>query len=431
MPITIFGKKISAANFSVGVTGATQFVNAILGFATVPLLIHYFSTDDYGIWVTLLSLITWIGIFDFGIGYSFKNKVTESLVDKNAASINALFKQCMQYYLIITTLLLILFFVLLKVNPILSQHKLLSILIYVPAILVFPLGLSGQILQGLRLAHIASIYGMAKSASWTLSVGILVFLEQKSTVLGCAMLYSTLHVGMSVFVFYLALKKSALRMPTIQELRMPLVFDKTIITGLQFFALQISGLFFFSMGNYYIYSNLSAKDTMDYDLINKIFTFFFSFFNTTIGVYWAEIAYYKASSDYLKLKQIYRNLLLFSGLFSIGAWILTLVAPPFIFFWTKGKVNITTINCIPFAFLITVQAFTYNGAVFMNAFEKVKLQIVLAAISIVFLYPLLQYGFEHDYKIATPPLVSAILVLPALIGCNIMAVKLIASVKQA
>jgi O-antigen/teichoic acid export membrane protein len=431
MSISIFGKKISAANFSVGVTGAVQFVNALLSFAIVPLLIQYFSTDDYGIWVTLLSLITWIGIFDFGIGYSFKNKVTESLVDKNSTSINALFKQCVQYYIIISAVLLVLFLILLNVNNILAQHKVLATIIYVPSILAFPLSLSGQILQGLRLAHIGSIYGMIKSGSWAIFVGILVLLGQKSNILLCATLYSTLNVGISLFIFYVALRKAALRLPTIQDLLTPLIFDKTIITGLQFFALQISSLLFFSMGNYYIYSNLSPKDTMDYDTINKIFTFFFSFFNTTIGVYWAEITYHKASSNYFKLQQIFKNLLLFSGIFSVLTWLLTLVAPSFIFFWTKGKVNVTSMDCVPFALLITVQSIAYNGAVFMNAFEKVKLQILLAVISIVFLYPLLQYGFQHDYKIATPPLVSAILVLPALIGCNIMAVKLIASVKQA
>lgn len=430
MSISFITKRIGAANFSVGVTSVIQMGNAILSFVMVPLLLRYFTTEDYGLWVTLLSLVVWIGIFDFGIGFSFKNKVTEFLVDKDESKINKLFLQCFQYYIIISLIIFVIFLLLLNTVTVLSNNKLLSFLIYVPVILVFPLSIGSQILQGLRLTHISSLYGIAKSIIWAIFITILVFGGQESNILIAATVFSSINICFSTFMFYVALKKSKLKLPSLLELKTKPVFDDTIKTGLQFFVLQISSLLFFSMGNFYIYSNLSAKDTVDYDTINKIFTFYFSFFGTIISVYWSEIAYFKSLNDILKLKKIYKNLFLISLLFSLGGLILAFVAPIFIKYWTQGKVDITFLNCLPFAILITVQSVAYVGAVFMNAFEKVKPQIAASLVSMACLFPLMTYGFQQNWKIATPPIVAAVLVVPALFICHFYANRLIVSLKS-
>ncbi len=423
-------QRLGQANFSIIVTGLTQVLGSLLGFVMVPLLMRYFSSTDYGLWVTLLSLITWISIFDFGIGYSFKNKITEFLVDKDKNKISALFFECIQYYAIISIIMLFIFCILLFNVKILAENKTLALCIYIPAIFTFPLNISGQILQGLRLAYLSSLYNMARSLTWAIVIATLVFYGQQANLVFTAILFSTLNFCFSSYIFYTALKKAGLNIPSVKFFFQKPTFNSTIATGLQFFVLQISALLFFSMGNYYIYSNLTPNDTIQYDTINKIFMFYFAFYNTTISVYWAELVFHKTANDYQQLKKIYQRLLLFSFLCTLGAFILTAIAPAFIYYWTMQKVSITTKDCLPFAILITFQSIAYAGAVVMNAFEKVRLQIILAVVSLLFLFPVMQFGFTNDWRIATPALTSSILILPALIGCNIMAVRLIKSVKN-
>ena len=56
-------------------------------FLIIPIMIKFLGNEQYGIWSTLLSIISWIVLFDIGIGNSLRNKISEALVknDKKKA----------------------------------------------------------------------------------------------------------------------------------------------------------------------------------------------------------------------------------------------------------------------------------------------------------------------------------------------------------
>ena len=55
----------------------------IIGFFTTPAYMEYFSDKRVlGVWFTIISVLTWILYFDFGIGNGLRNRVTETLIAK-------------------------------------------------------------------------------------------------------------------------------------------------------------------------------------------------------------------------------------------------------------------------------------------------------------------------------------------------------------
>ena len=44
----------------------------------VPLTIHYVNPTQYGIWLTLSSIIGWVAFFDLGLGNGFRNRFAEA-----------------------------------------------------------------------------------------------------------------------------------------------------------------------------------------------------------------------------------------------------------------------------------------------------------------------------------------------------------------
>lgn len=38
----------------------------------MPIMIKYLGAEQFGIWATMLTLITWVMLFDFGIGNGLK-----------------------------------------------------------------------------------------------------------------------------------------------------------------------------------------------------------------------------------------------------------------------------------------------------------------------------------------------------------------------
>ena len=49
-------------------------VSMIISFMLVPLTIGYVSSDLYGVWLTLSSILTWLTFLDIGISQGLKNK---------------------------------------------------------------------------------------------------------------------------------------------------------------------------------------------------------------------------------------------------------------------------------------------------------------------------------------------------------------------
>ncbi|MCM1913095.1 lipopolysaccharide biosynthesis protein, partial [Bacteroides ovatus] len=60
---------------SFGVKGITILNSLIM----VPVTIDYISSELYGVWLTLTSIINWIAFFDIGFGNGLRNKLAEAL----------------------------------------------------------------------------------------------------------------------------------------------------------------------------------------------------------------------------------------------------------------------------------------------------------------------------------------------------------------
>ncbi|MCE6990957.1 lipopolysaccharide biosynthesis protein [Dyadobacter sp. CY323] len=417
-------EKLGRAGKSLSISFISQIVTSVISLVMVPLLIQYLNKDMYGLWVTLISLVSWILASDFGIGYGFRNRVTEFLADQDKEKLNGYFKNTFQYYLIITVAITIFFVYTLFNNPILSNYKTLSLIIYIPYIIYFPFSVSNQVLQGLRFVHYTAIINLLRAVLWAAFVFVIINMDDEGNLRHIAIGYSVVNSIVNGVCVYIAFTKSTIEVPSIKELWTKPVIDSTLVTGAKFFVLQISTLLLFSMGNYYVYSNLTPTDTAHYDTINKMYNLYMTFFNMIISVFWSEIVFQKTTGNFVKLRQTYKRLLLISLFVSSGAFAIMFVAPFFISIWTNNRITINMQDCLPFSFMVSIQSIAYAGAVFMNAFERVMPQVILAILNIMLIYPLIKLGFNHNTGLGTVPLVSGILSIPALIICHRMALHL-------
>ena len=78
--------KIIVKNVSLGVI--YKAINLIIVFTTIPLLLNYLEREQYGVWVTVFSIINIVFFVDAGIGNGLKTKLSEavSLQDFNRAN---------------------------------------------------------------------------------------------------------------------------------------------------------------------------------------------------------------------------------------------------------------------------------------------------------------------------------------------------------
>ena len=61
-------------------------VSMIISYLYIPLVLKFLGVEKYGVWSTILTILSWISYFDIGIGNGLRNKLTESLSKNDGKS---------------------------------------------------------------------------------------------------------------------------------------------------------------------------------------------------------------------------------------------------------------------------------------------------------------------------------------------------------
>lgn len=168
-------KKSFSYNGLFNILGSSSFkiASSFLSIITVPLLLSILGIENYGTWVTLTAFIGWINMFDFGVGYSLRNRVSEFIAVQKVDTLQKMFIGTFQFYLLTSVLILIIFLISVFFINVFSQNKLLTLVLFIPIILAFPLTISNVLLQGAKLFNLLNLILFSQSILWLISIFIL------------------------------------------------------------------------------------------------------------------------------------------------------------------------------------------------------------------------------------------------------------------
>jgi O-antigen/teichoic acid export membrane protein len=413
----------TAANILVSV--AAKLASSVATIISVPMLLKILGIDNYGAWVTLTSMLTWITIFDFGIGYGLKNKVTRDLAVNDNEDLRHYVIGCFQFTMLVSLCLLAMLLFAVQYVDILRNNKAVSICLYLPYIITFPLTISASVLQGARKVGFQTMLGSVGSIYWLCCLGMIYLFSIRLDTGYLALIFAGTYVLQNVLNFYYASKVTRFRMNDLLTCNYIHKSLSVLSIGVRFLLLQITSIVLFSIGNYLVYTNLSAADAAAYDSINKLFLFGMSLFNIAISVFWPEFAHSLKLNDRVRSRRLYNALLLIAAVFSLGSFVFAWAVPSIVAVWTKKALSVTVQQAVPFAVLVSIQSLAYCGAVILNVVEAVRGQIMLAIVAAVLMVPLSKWFFLHGMGIGSIPLASALLTSPSLCYCLYSGTKII------
>src|ERR1700712_3937029 len=105
---------------SVLLKGGSLIVSLIL----MPLTINYVNPTQYGIWLTLSSVIAWAAFFDIGMGNGLKNKLAAAIALGDTARARSYVTTTYFMLIIISVLMFVVFFF---VNPLINWSGILGV----------------------------------------------------------------------------------------------------------------------------------------------------------------------------------------------------------------------------------------------------------------------------------------------------------------
>lgn len=371
--------------FSLGMRGG----NAVVGFMMVPLIINFLGSEQYGVWITLWTIIAWFNVLNLGLGSGLRNNFAVSRAKDNEIEIKTYVSSA---YIGVTGLSVIIagifFFIIplfISWEQILNTPDYLSpeipdlvLVVFLFFIMTFITKLIGTILLADQRAAVNnSIHPIAN----LLSLLIIYFViqadpERKLLAVGAAISSMPFVVFLLYSLYYFNTDYKKYK-PSFKY------FDfkklKSLMSlGIQFFLIQISGLIILFSDNLIITQLFGPSSVTPYSNANKLFFFVYSpIFVTALSTLWSAFTEAYEKGDIKWIKGILVKLNKFIVL--IGIFTILLVA--FSKFLFKLWLGEETAADIPFSLSVLMGGFVILYAWIniyayaLNGIGKVKIML--------------------------------------------------------
>jgi O-antigen/teichoic acid export membrane protein len=309
--------------FSLLIKGLSISISLLL----VPLTLKYLSVYEYGVWLTLSSIFTWINYFDIGLGNGLRNRLAESFAEENT-KLGQIYVSTT--FFILTLIVTTVFIIFLVLQPYLNWSEILNTdptkVVNLNKVIIFSFAF-------FCLNFLFKIIGIVYSAAQKPAINdlitllgsllslIIIFILTKTTdgtLMNVALTFSAAPViilliayPITFFGYFKDFK------PQIKAVKTRYAKDLMNL-GTQFFVLQISGLIIFGTSNIIISRILGPEEVAPYGIAFRYFSIATMAFNIIITPMWSASTDAFAKGDLLWIKRSMKAMMKVSVISSIG-----------------------------------------------------------------------------------------------------------------
>ncbi|WP_313348899.1 lipopolysaccharide biosynthesis protein [Empedobacter sp.] len=400
MNIQFLKEKFQSKSMSKSIVtiGLFRLVNVALNFLIVPLTINYVKPDIYGVWLVLLSIISWFAIFDIGLGNGLRNNLTISISNNDMVTAK---KYVSTTYILLALISVCLFILMVFIAYYIDWNTVLKIktstedsLYIVIFFLIFSfsirfiLQLITTIFYALHQPEKPEIINCISSIITLITILILKnFAQPKLLYLVFSISFPPIIV-LFLFTIYFFSRKANLKIkPSINYFE-PQYIKRLLDLGVKFFILQISVLVSFTLSDFLILKFLDSSEVTKYNIAYKYFTIITIVSSVICAPLWSAFtkSYFEKDMNWIKTTII--KLMKIYVLICLGAFTMLIVSNWFYKFWTRIDLKIPFTLSLFICLYMLVAAWNGIFVAFINGVGKLKLQVYLSVIPIIFNIPL-------------------------------------------
>lgn len=371
--------------------------SVLIGFLLVPITISYLNEVQYGIWITIASLVAWINTFDIGLSNGLRNKLAQANATGDTTGAVQLVSTT---YALLFTIGVAVFAFFAMVGSFFNWNHILNI----PASVnyniwpVFMLTLGAFCLQfALQpLNSILTALHQPFKASLILFIGQLLTLILVCLIGAFSNGNLLLLVGVvagspvlalliaNALMFYGTLKPFAPRLNAVTSSSARSLLG----IGSIFFLIQIGALVLYETDNIVISATLGPQFVTVFNIPFKYFSIINIIFSIIITPYWSAFTDAYARNDFEWIKQSLKKLRLIWLSFAVVAVLLYLLADIAYKMWIKDIVEVPDILSLMMMIYTMVQTWMLIHAYLLNGTGKLRVQLILVIITGIINIPL-------------------------------------------
>lgn len=377
-------------------------------YITIPYLIQLLGNVNYGIWVTIFSVINILFFLDGGVSNGLRTKLAQSLSDGDIELSN---KYVTAGYVTISSIalsFLIVGFLLIqnfKLNRFFEietiidekQLKLVFIVVLISIVSNFILSQYKSLFFAIQKSRIVEFSVMLYQLFILLAILFGIYIAEDH------LIYVAVVYGMTSFIIGLSFTFYFFKN---HNLRISFeYFDRTKVKeilslGFEFLVIQICMIVIFTSDNILTIKLLGPEEVAKYDTHYKLYHLFITFAVIMLDPYWSMFSDAYRKKDLVWIKQTLQKL---NKYFVVLAFFLVLVTIGSKFLmsvWVGSKINHSFVLASFFALCTIIRIFGMIYMYFLNGIGKIRLQMWLYIFGALINIPLSVF-FVKNYHLGS------------------------------
>lgn len=368
----------------------------LISLLLVPLTLSYLNAYEYGVWLTLSSILSWVYILDIGLGNGLRNKLAEALA-LNKLKLARVYVSTTLYSLTGIVLLIYLLFlflqqwldwnIILNVDP--SKVDNVNSIVTI----VFAFFCASFVLK--TIGNIYMAYQQPAINDMLLFLGnllslILIYIctiFSSGSLEKVAILFSVAPVLVFALAFPFTFWKYKEIKPSISCIHTRYL-KQLMSLGIQFFVIQISCLLVFMTSNFVISQLFGPEQVTPYNIAFKYFSIINMGFTIILTPLWSAVTNAYTMKDIDWIRSIMKKMILIWGAFVFVTFIMILLSDQVYRLWIGDDVTIPFYLSITCGIYVTISNWNNIFAYMLNGIGKIRLQLYSSVISGALFLPL-------------------------------------------
>ncbi len=374
------------------VSAIMKVAGLAISLLMVPLTLDYVSKAEFGIWMTISTILYWFAFLDVGLGNGMRNYMAVSVSEGDMPKAGRYFTTTM---LLLSMIFGAAYLVAVLLLPFVNLSQLLNTYILPESylkkvmlvaltftLLLFVLKNIGYVYAAMQRYAVTEVLNLLGHLLGFIAIIILTYTTQGSLFYLVASLTAA-----PVIVFALSAIPTFHRYPDMLPSRskVDLTLRRQVIgKGLGFFGIQITScLVIFGSSNVFISHFCGPEAVTVYNLSFKIFNLLIVGYTIFISPLWNGYTDASVKGDWFWIERTFYRSLKVWGLFVVVGVVMLLCSGPFFQLWIGDKVQIPL--SVSVCTLLYVLLFNLNNCAtyLINGLNVIRVQIISSVVTTV------------------------------------------------
>lgn len=377
----------------------------LITFLITSIIFRLLGKEEYGVFMAIFSLFSWIFLFDFGIGKGMRNYLTSSLTKKK-------YKLAKYYisttYTIIFIITLILFVSILIIIYNLSLVELLNIknhtnseLVKLAVILCvaffskFFLGLIDEALYSTHRSDKVSLNGLFSNIVYLILLLALFLLDMKNVIF-VAVSFCISIISIYIYSNYSFFKDNMKIIPSIKTYSSKLL-KKILSNGIYILLIQLGFIIIFGTDRILLQKYSNSLVVADYDILYKVMSLIIIPATIFIQPLWASFNAAFTNKDINWIVSVFKKLYLLFLVMLLSIFFINFIFEDIIYYWLgSDEINLTSVEIYLMGLILISLMWTNLHTDFFVAISKFKYVLIMIFISVIIKFFLVSYFIFND-----------------------------------